>query len=56
MNKIISTKIKEVDQSNVVSNKPMTIEESIEHIKKSFQYEDDKTLMNYMIQKLNESK
>ena len=45
---IISTEIKEVDYSNVVP-KFMSIEESIENIKKRFEFEEDKTLMNKLI-------
>jgi hypothetical protein len=49
--KIIYTQIKETDYSNVVPNF-MSIEESIEKIKKSFQFEEDKTLMNKLIEEL----
>ena len=49
--RIISTEIKETDYSNVVP-KFMSIEESIENIKKSFQFEEDKTLMNKLIEEL----
>jgi hypothetical protein len=49
--KIISTQIKEIDYSNVVPNF-MSIEESIEKIKKAFQFEEDKTLMNKLIEEL----
>lgn len=49
--RIISTEIKEIDYSNVVP-KFMSIEESIENIKKSFQFEEDKTLMNKLIEEL----
>ena len=49
--KVISTQIKEIDYSNVVPNF-MSIEESIENIKKSFQFEEDKTLMNKLIEEL----
>lgn len=54
--KIISIKTKEVDHSVVVGlpNKSISLEESIEQLKKSFQHEDDKTIMNDMIQKLND--
>ena len=49
--RIISTEIKEIDYSNVVP-KFMSIEESIENIKKSSQFEEDKTLMNKLIEEL----
>ena len=52
--KIISIKSKEVDWSEIIPNKSMTIEESIEQIKSRFKYEDDKTIMNDMIQKLKD--
>jgi phage FluMu protein Com len=42
---------KKIDYSNVVPNF-MSIEESIENIKKSFQFEEDKTLMNKLIEEL----
>jgi len=54
--KIISIKTKEVDHSVVVPipNKSISLEESIEQIKSRFKYEDDKTIMNDMIQKLKD--
>lgn len=45
---IISTQIKVIDYSNVGPNF-MSIEETIENIKKSFQFEEDKTVMNKLI-------
>ena len=52
---IISTQIKEIDYSNVVPNF-MSTEETVENIKKSFQFEEDKTLMNKLIEEVLKNK
>ena len=49
--RIISTQIKEIDYSNIVPNF-MSMEETVENIKKSFQFEEDKTLMNKLIEEV----
>jgi hypothetical protein len=50
--KIISTRIIEVDQSLVTNTDNMSMEEKIEHIKTLFEFEDDKTIMDKMIEEL----
>ena len=49
---IISTEIKEVDKSKVVPTTQMSLEETITEIKKRFQFEEDKTMMNKIIAEL----
>ena len=49
--RIISTQIKEIDYSNVVPNF-MSLEETIAEIKKRFEFEEDKTMMNKIIEEL----
>lgn len=46
--RIISSNIIEMDYSKIVP-KFLTIEESIENIKNSFRFEEDKTLMNKIV-------
>jgi hypothetical protein len=47
--KIIEIRIKEVDFSEVQSNKPMTNEEMVEALKEQYRFEDDKTELNERI-------
>ena len=48
--RIISTQIKEIDHSQVIPNEDISIEESVELIKDRFKFEEDKTLMNKIIE------
>jgi hypothetical protein len=50
--KIIATRIREIDHSRVNVTNTMTLEESIEHIKDMWEFEEDKTLMNKMIEEV----
>jgi hypothetical protein len=52
--RIISTQIREIDHSQVIPNEHISIEESIELIKDRFKFEEDKTLMNKMIEELRQ--
>ena len=51
--RIINTqKIKEIDKSFVPNTDNMSLEESIEYVKSLFEFEEDKTIMNKMIEEL----
>ena len=53
--KVIESYIKEVDFSLIKKyDRKYTLDENIIFIEKMFEFEDDKTQMNYMIQKLKE--
>ena len=52
--RIISSNIIEMDYSKIVP-KFLTIEESIENIKNSFRFEEDKTLMNKIVKNFLDS-
>jgi len=47
-------KIRHIDKSTIYN--PTTLEEKIEHIKSLFEFEEDKTIMNKMIEELNQNK
>ena len=50
--RIIYSEIKEIDHSIVTNTDDMSIDEQIEYIKDLFEFEEDKTIMNQMIEKL----
>ena len=50
--KIIATRSREIDHSRGTVNNVMTLEETIEQIKDMCEFEEDKTLMNSMIEEV----
>ena len=54
--RIIDIQVKEIDKSFVPNTDNMTIDEKIEYVKGLFKFDEDKTLMNQMIEELKQSK
>ena len=50
--RIIDIQVKEIDKSFVPNVNNMTLEERIEYVKSLFTFDEDKTLMNQMIEEL----
>jgi hypothetical protein len=50
--RIIDIQVKEIDKSFVPNTDNMSLEESIEYVKSLFEFEEDKTIMNKMIEEL----
>lgn len=50
--RIISYEIREIDHSIVTNTENISTKEKIEHIKNLFELEEDKTIMNKMIEEL----
>ena len=50
--RIIYSEIKEIDHSIITNTDDMSIDEQIEYIKSLFEFEEDKTVMNEMIEEL----
>ena len=50
--RIIYSEIKEIDYSIITNTDGMSIDEQIEYIKDLFEFEEDKTIMNQMIEEL----
>jgi hypothetical protein len=50
--RIIYSEIKEIDHSIITNTDDMSIDEQIEYIKDLFHFEEDKTVMNQMIEEL----
>jgi hypothetical protein len=50
--RIIDIQVKEIDKSLVPNIDNMTIDEKIEYVKSLFTFDEDKTLMNQMIEEL----
>jgi len=50
--RILDIRVKEIDKSFVPNTDNMTIEESIEYVKSLFEFEEDKTIMNKMIEEI----
>mgnify|MGYP003640666951 CR=1 FL=1 len=47
-------KIRHIDKATIYN--PTTLEEKIEHVKSLFEFEEDKTIMNKMIEELKNQK
>jgi hypothetical protein len=50
--RIIDIRVKEIDKSFVPNTDNMTIEESIDYVKSLFEFEEDKTIMDKMIEEI----
>ena len=50
--RILDIRVKEIDKSFVPNTDNMTIEESIDYVKSLFEFEEDKTIMNKMIEEI----
>jgi hypothetical protein len=50
--KIIEEKIKEVDFSEIQSDKPMTKDEMVAELKEQYRFEDDKSELNRKIKEI----
>jgi hypothetical protein len=50
--RIIYSEIKEIDHSIITNTDDMSTDEQIEYIKDLFEFEEDKTIMNQMIEEL----